>query len=77
MILDHVMFAKETGQDYVYLGYWVKGSAKMGYKASFSETEVFTKNNWVPLKDVNTKLEEQNISSVDPISKQILQIKFE
>ena len=77
MILDHIKFAQETEQDYVYLGYWVKGSLKMDYKASFSETEVFTKNNWVPLKNIKTKVEKQNISTVDPISKQISQIKFE
>ena len=76
MILDHIKFAQETNQDYVYLGYWVKGSLKMDYKASFSETEVFAKNNWVPLKNIRNKVENQNISTVDPVSKQISQIKF-
>ncbi|MFL2799462.1 MAG: arginyltransferase [Paracoccaceae bacterium] len=77
MILDHIKFAQETKQDYVYLGYWVKGSLKMNYKASFSGTEVFAKKNWVPLKTFSNKVGEQNISTVDPVSKQISQIKFE
>ena len=76
MILDHIKFAQETKQAYVYLGYWVKGSLKMDYKASFSGTEVFVKNNWVPLKNFSNKVEEQNIQTVDPVSKQISQIKF-
>ena len=33
LILDHVHYARELEIDYVYLGYWVKGSPKMGYKA--------------------------------------------
>ena len=33
MILDHVEIAREAGLPYVYLGYWVPGSPKMGYKA--------------------------------------------
>ena len=76
MILDHIKFAQETNQDYVYLGYWVKGSLKMDYKASFSETEVFVKNNWVQLKNIRKKVENQNTPTVDPVSKQISQIKF-
>jgi arginine-tRNA-protein transferase len=36
VILDHVAIAREAGLPYVYLGYWVPGSRKMGYKAGFS-----------------------------------------
>ena len=72
MILDHIKFATETNQDYVYLGYWVKGSSKMDYKSSFSETEVFFKNKWVPLDNISTKVKEHNISTIDPISEQTL-----
>lgn len=35
MILDHIRRAKERGLPHVYLGYWVKGSRKMGYKTKF------------------------------------------
>ena len=33
MILDHIERAKRMGLPYVYLGYWVRGSRKMDYKA--------------------------------------------
>ena len=36
MILDHIEIAREAGLPYVYLGYWVPGSDKMGYKAEFN-----------------------------------------
>ena len=35
MILDSIRRASAMGLDYVYLGYWVSGSGKMGYKARF------------------------------------------
>ena len=76
MILDHIKLATETNQDYVYLGYWVKGSSKMEYKSSFSETEVFFENKWVPLDNISTKVKEHYIPTIDPISEQISQIKF-
>ena len=40
LILDHVSQVKTAGLDYVYLGYWVKDSPKMAYKASFRPLEV-------------------------------------
>jgi arginyl-tRNA--protein-N-Asp/Glu arginylyltransferase len=51
MVLDHIRFAAELGLPYVYLGYWVKGSDKMGYKADFSPLEVFENDAWRPLRD--------------------------
>ena len=35
MILDHVHAARQRGLPFVYLGYWVRGSRKMDYKARF------------------------------------------
>src|SRR3546814_8755129 len=32
IILDHITRAARSGLPYVYLGYWVKGSARMQYK---------------------------------------------
>jgi arginine-tRNA-protein transferase len=47
MILDHVALAQELGLSYVYLGYWVDGSPKMHYKASFQPLERLTAKGWV------------------------------
>ena len=48
-MLDHVAIAREAGLPYVYLGYWVRGSEKMGYKADFTPLEVFDGESWRPL----------------------------
>jgi arginine-tRNA-protein transferase len=50
MVLDHIRLAAELGLPYVYLGYWVKGSEKMGYKADFSPLEVFDGECWRALR---------------------------
>src|SRR5882672_9763226 len=49
MVLDHIRLASELGLPYVYLGYWVKGSDKMGYKSDFSPLEVYDGDAWRPL----------------------------
>ncbi len=46
MILDHVQRAAERKLPYVYLGYWVQGSAKMDYKSRFRPLEALTKEGW-------------------------------
>ncbi|MYZ46692.1 arginyltransferase [Propylenella binzhouense] len=46
MILDHVERARKMGKPYVYLGYWVEGSDKMGYKARFRPQERLTPQGW-------------------------------
>jgi arginyl-tRNA--protein-N-Asp/Glu arginylyltransferase len=46
VILDHVNQASEYGVPYVYLGYWVSGSAKMDYKARFNPIEVLRPGGW-------------------------------
>ena len=40
VILDHVRRVAEAGMSYVYLGFWVKDSPKMAYKAQFQPLEV-------------------------------------
>jgi arginine-tRNA-protein transferase len=40
LILDHIAQVRAAGLDYVYLGYWVKNSPKMAYKAQFQPLEV-------------------------------------
>ncbi|ESQ76197.1 arginyl-tRNA-protein transferase [Asticcacaulis sp. AC402] len=46
IILDHVDQAARAGYDYVYLGYWVKGSPKMDYKARYQPLEGLTDLGW-------------------------------
>jgi arginine-tRNA-protein transferase len=46
MVLDHIARAQRMGLDYVYLGYWVKGSRKMDYKSRFLPQERLTPDGW-------------------------------
>ena len=46
IILDHIARAREAGLAYVYLGYWVKGSARMAYKTRFRPLEMLTPRGW-------------------------------
>jgi leucyl-tRNA---protein transferase len=50
MILDHIRQAKLAGFDYVYLGYWIKGSKKMAYKTDFRPIEALGASGWEPLQ---------------------------
>ncbi len=47
MILDHIARARRMGLPHVYLGYWVEGSGKMGYKARYTPQERLGPNGWV------------------------------
>ena len=46
MILDHVRAAQARKLPYVYLGYWVRGSRKMDYKARFKPLEALGSSGW-------------------------------
>lgn len=46
IILDHVVQAGAGRIPYVYLGYWVRGSAKMAYKARFDPIELLRPTGW-------------------------------
>ncbi|AXV14937.1 arginyltransferase [Neorhizobium sp. SOG26] len=46
MILDHIQRTQTLGLPHVYLGYWVKGSPKMGYKTRFQPQEHLTPRGW-------------------------------
>jgi arginine-tRNA-protein transferase len=46
IILDHVIQASLLDLPYLYLGYWVRGSEKMDYKARFSPLEILRPNGW-------------------------------
>ena len=46
MVLDHIERAERAGLPYLYLGYWVNGSQKMGYKSRFLPQERLTQTGW-------------------------------
>ncbi len=46
IILDHITRAAKAGLPYVYLGYWVEGSARMQYKVRFRPIEKLGPTGW-------------------------------
>ncbi|SHG27824.1 arginyltransferase [Cognatishimia maritima] len=76
LILDHIRIAQEAGLPYVYLGYWVPGSEKMGYKAKFSGLEVYAKDQWQPVTDASTCDIEAMTQAKEPISEQVANIQL-
>jgi len=46
VILDHIAKARAMGLPHVYLGYWVEGSRKMGYKGAYLPQERLGHNGW-------------------------------
>ncbi|MEP4194964.1 MAG: arginyltransferase [Aliishimia sp.] len=76
MILDHIEIAREAGLPYVYLGYWVPGSQKMGYKSSFAGLEIYLGGRWTPLKDPETFAMENHPLATDPIAEQVANIQL-
>lgn len=51
IIMEHIQRARSAGLPYVYLGYWVKGSARMAYKTRYRPLEVLGPNGWTLLTD--------------------------
>ena len=76
LILDHVEIAREAGLPYVYLGYWVPGSRKMGYKADFSALEIHKGGVWAPIGNPAEHRAELHPLSVDPIAEQVARISL-
>ena len=76
VILDHIEIARKAGLPYVYLGYWVPGSAKMGYKAKFSAVEVYSRGQWSDLGDPSQYNSDPHPLSTDPIAEQVARISL-
>jgi leucyl-tRNA---protein transferase len=76
LILDHVDMAREAGLPYVYLGYWVPGSRKMGYKAGFAALEIYKGGQWQDIGDPADHRAELHPLSVDPIAEQVARISL-
>lgn len=56
MILDHIIQAGLNDVPYVYLGYWVRGSEKMAYKARFEPVELLRPHGWTLMNKVERDL---------------------
>ncbi len=76
IILDHVEIAREAGLPYVYLGYWVPGSRKMGYKANFAALEVYQGGTWHAIGDPQSYSSQTHPLAVDPIAEQVARISL-
>ncbi|SLN16609.1 arginyl-tRNA-protein transferase [Roseovarius albus] len=74
VILDHIAIAQEAGLPYVYLGYWVPGSPKMGYKAGFSGLEIFADGVWQEMIDPADHDSRSHPISNDSIIEQVANI---
>ena len=51
IILDHILRARAAGLPYVYLGYWVKGAARMAYKTRYRPLEKLGPQGWTLMDD--------------------------
>ena len=76
MILDHIAIARENKLPYVYLGYWVPGSVKMGYKANFSGLEVYEGGEWRKMNNAAAYSSDLHPLSTDPIAEQVANIQL-
>ncbi|MCQ0092788.1 arginyltransferase [Roseovarius sp. M141] len=74
IILDHIEIAREAELPHVYLGYWVPGSEKMGYKAAFSGIELYVGSQWEPMRDPKAYEVHVHPLSNDSISEQVADI---
>jgi arginine-tRNA-protein transferase len=54
---------------YLYLGYWVKGSKKMNYKAQYKPLEIFLNGKWSLLEDriISKHNKKETSSTTDPV----------
>lgn len=76
VILDHIEIARDAGLPYVYLGYWVPGSPKMGYKSRFPALEVYHGAAWQELRDPSRYSARTHPLSTDPIAEQVARISL-
>lgn len=74
VVLDHIAIAREAGLPFVYLGYWVPGSRKMGYKAKFDALEIYKGGQWQPIGNPADHRADLHPLSVDPIAEQVARI---
>ncbi|WP_299350290.1 arginyltransferase [uncultured Shimia sp.] len=76
LILDHIEIAREAGLPYVYLGYWVPGSTKMGYKRNFSGLEVYSDGHWQDIGEPERFDSKRHPLLTDPIAEQVANLSL-
>jgi arginine-tRNA-protein transferase len=76
IILDHIAVAAEAKLPYVYLGYWVPGSAKMDYKARFQPLEIFADSAWSRLAETDVGSFSRRRGDRPAISEQVAAIEL-
>ena len=54
-ILTLVDWAKETNNDFVFLGYWIKNCVKMSYKTQYRPFQLLVNSVWVTISDMHEK----------------------
>lgn len=59
IIMEHILRARAAGVPYIYLGYWVKGSARMEYKTRYRPLEVLGPLGWSLFQDEPTAVSAQ------------------
>ena len=74
LILDHIQMCRDLGLPYVYLGYWVPGSPKMGYKAGFSGIELYVGGQWEDMRPSEDYEDRAHPLHSDPIAEQVADI---
>jgi leucyl-tRNA---protein transferase len=55
IILDHIRRAAAEALPYVYLGYWVEGSARMQYKVRYRPLERLTRDGWQLMEETEQR----------------------
>jgi arginine-tRNA-protein transferase len=76
LILDHIKMAQELDLPYVYLGYWVPDSPKMGYKARFSGLEIYRDRAWMPLAECDNISSSLHPLNTAPIAEQVANLSL-
>jgi leucyl-tRNA---protein transferase len=76
IILDHIEIARAAGLPYVYLGYWVPGSQKMGYKGNYAALEVFSRGAWRDIAPIKENPDALDPMASAPISEQVSRISL-
>ena len=77
MILDHIEIAREVALPYIYLGYWVPGSPKMGYKGKFPGLQAYIQGEWQQINDPEqyTQTSHHPLSCA-PVAEQVANIQL-